>query len=1807
MSWKQYGGIKHLDTNTNIRVNNIVSDSLILTSQISGDYNIDGNLVVSEHSLLNDVSMNGNVVFNGNVVINGNLLTRQGVFDENVLFIKGTYFGPDISNSSFFIGYNNNIGLNNTTPIATFDISGNKVSSLIVKSNLPYTKNIISQNINGKGISVATSDASSCIEFYNDNSIYGNSNAKIKYNVNGVLEIDVSSNTEILSNVSISNRSVDHILNETMVVYDNSSGIYFKDIYNNPYSITGNAASFIANDNSSNTFLNVITPNGYGARYGGGVYPYDTSRAMNTFGIMKDLNYIPSHTIVSGNDPVKYKTTTGINTYKPKVDNYVLDVNGPIHIDNCEISIIYDVSFQIIAMNSIKNNKQYIAAVGTSVDISGSTVLFGENYYRKYFICSKDGGMTWNNINITGFFNVETQKVANNINDIFLYDTSSCFIVGDKQAFLYSNDGYNTFYRIAYPVNTNITNVYVSDLVSNTWRVWFSCSNATLCYFDMSKNTIGNISPSMTINNLSNNIKRLDGYGNYIYYNYNNVFEKRDISNNIIPLVPVNKTFNSIFVFNENTVIGVGLNNISITYDGGYNWIHTNLTGNFYKGYIFDLSNSVAIDNSYNLYYSINNTWNNISYNVLNSNGMGDVITNTNNHFSNVLMTDINNILVSNTNTYYDYINQYGNSNLFYMFLPNLFNRLNNDVIDICGNMKISGDLYINENGELKSTNSTFNLLNENVNEINIGGDSTLINIGNAMGGTTYIKYNLDVSGIITGYSDMDISANLYVNQMSVLNGDVSMNANLFVGQDVSLNADLYVHQRAILNGDVSLNSDLYVHQHAILNGDVSLNSDLYVHDHAILNGDVSLNSDLYVHQHAILNGDVSLNADLYVQENTILNGDVSLNSDLYVHQHAILNGDVSLNADLYVDQHAILNGDVSLNSDLYVQQNTILNGDVSLNSDLYVHQHAVLNGDVSLNSDLYVQQNTILNGDVSMNSDLYVHQHAILNGDVSMNADLYVHQNSVLNGDVLLNANLYVNQDVSLNSDLYVQQKSILNGDVSMNSKLYVNDKSTLNGNVTINSNLYVLNDISLNSDLYVQQKSILNGDVSMNGNLCVNQNSVFNGDVSMNGNLLVNNFYLTDLYINNNSILNGDVSMNSHLFVADDVSLNSKLFVNQTSILNGDVSMNSHLFVADDVSLNSNLFVNQRSILNGDVSMNSHLFVTDDVSLNSNLYVNQRSILHGDVSMNSHLFVTDDVSLNSNLFVNQRSTLNGDVSMNSHLFVADDVSLNSKLFVNQTSILNGDVSMNSHLFVANDVSLNSKLFVNQTSILNGDVSMNHNLDVSNNITSSTIHVTGNSLLNNIQITGNLLVNQHTIFNHDVSMNGNLYVNNKSVFNGITQLNNLLFSTSDVSFNGNLFVNNKTILNGDVSMNGNINLNSTYINGNLYVYKNFVVSNNVQEFFSVKSVDNNNAVLQYPEINIKAITHVQNQIYCDSYTNVYSGVIVDTNSVYVNKTFTCTSEAAFANKFSLSNSGFDTNISSLNITLTTSTGNISLISPNIILSRIVTVTGLLNTENIISSGNINAINMYASTFTSNSVVGIGVNATLVSIGSLTSGALTRNEIRIGNYTLDTTKSSHIVIGGPGDTVDFYTTPTIISTVTPVYQTKTFLLNSGVDKTNTSFGSGIFVSDNTPNDVSENPVAFFAVSNDMKAWNLKAPFGTSVTNSTSNVVGIRVNELVNTNNINGGLLKLVAGNTISQGSNYNITPADIDISNVFIKYIDTKPNQQNVSTDVSMNGNLFVSNVCIGTDNSNNYTNSLQIKGNIYQTTTYSNGFILQF
>jgi len=72
------------------------------------------------------------------------------------------------------------------------------------------------------------------------------------------------------------------------------------------------------------------------------------------------------------------------------------------------------------------------------------------------------------------------------------------------------------------------------------------------------------------------------------------------------------------------------------------------------------------------------------------------MLTDLSNNFVSISMTDANTLVIaSRINSSSGTV--LGKSNLFYCFLPNLFNRKLNYVFDVSGNMYISGDIQVDE------------------------------------------------------------------------------------------------------------------------------------------------------------------------------------------------------------------------------------------------------------------------------------------------------------------------------------------------------------------------------------------------------------------------------------------------------------------------------------------------------------------------------------------------------------------------------------------------------------------------------------------------------------------------------------------------------------------------------------------------------------------------------------------------------------------------------------------------------------------------------------------------------------------------------------------------------------------------------------------------------------------------------------------------------------------------------------------------------------------------------------------------------
>ena len=1533
MSWRQYGGTNKTFIST-VNAGSIVANHF-LSRNTSANINQFDNLKIKGQLLSQDFIETGTYIKAfGQVITSGDLFVNNKAF-----------FGTDASSVnlpwSYIFGNSYGISVNNKKPEAVFHITGLSFEVLKIDTSMNHIRNIIGQNVNARGVVVAADDSSSNIYFFNDVSTnilntadsyiknqpgtgltIGSSSASvisldnrgnILINAAGTLTLNSatgnfnisSSSTTLESYLIVTNRGTNYNgkYNESAIIYDSSNVNYLRNVYDVSSALTGNSLSLLAIDNSSNTFLRIIDPSGSGFSIGGGAFPADTSRSFGSM-FLSDFsgNYILSQNIVSGNHFYKYASTTGINTYIPKTENYVLDINGPTRIGNGELKTLFNANFEFKQINFSKVDPNFGMAVGTAS--SPGTIVGSLIIYPQYFSYTRDKGKTWNtlpiNINLDNF----SERSDNTFNSLFVYDTNFAIAGSNNNSLYWTNNGglswtnlsYNTgennsllfrnttsiyvtkyldIYRVflsfEYTNNTNNTDntpkyntIYFNinpydpnDNIVYSKYISYDTKDATYNiqnYFDYKINIITNdiIYLSVGPNNYSYKVNANDSNGQYIYF----------VGDGIIKVDALNSTpttiykrqnnylsqYNGVHVYDDSNVIAVGNNILSWTNDGT-NWtdivLSTTSVGNvnLQSVYIYDLYKAVAVGNNGVFIYTTNwqsNNWEIVPHTLLNSSGIGSRIDGYNNQLRNIYMHSIDLFLISNVTTSYvpnrynditiTQRGSYGASRLLYAYFPNIYNRINNTVLELSGNMVMSGDLNINDGGKLMSNNNTFYLLNSTVKNIYIGSNATI----NNMAGSLFVG------------NDLSLNSRLFIG------GDVSMNKRLFVGGDVSMNGNMYIGGNSIQQGNVSMNSNLLV------SGDVLLNSQLFV------NKDVSMNSRLFI------GSDVSMNGNMYTSGITILKGDVSMNSKL------VVSGDVSMNNGLFV------NNDVSMNSKLSVGSESYIGGNLSVQKDVLILGR--------LNVLQYAQSSIIYTNVTTNNYTL------IISEDMSLNGRL------VVNYDAFMNSRLFAGGDVSMNSNMYTGGISIQQGDVSMNSRLFVN------GDVSMNSRLFISSDVSMNARLFV------GSDASFIGNMYTGGISIQHGDVSMNSRLFVNG----DVSMNSRLFISSDVSMNARLFVSRDVSLNGNLYTYGHTIIQGDLSLNSRLFLFGDASMNRNLAVTGNITAyntvystyfdtcanlftsnpngTGGLGYLNQIFIGNNASTinigTSQGYMSNRNIIIGAAnSTNSttanKIYIggpTDTLIISGNLsaqnfnlttiaipafifnstqkgqygpgsatgsnYGTSFSTINSpnissvtDISNNVGYmgagFAVQDASLATAGFFTVNCggdgfLMKGPTSSNIVDFYLEGLKYDQKTnFGNQSEIHNGIMVLTTDrkitsaagnpivtysvsvkpIDISNIFLRDDL-VTDPSfqrILTSVAVVGDVSMNSRLFVYNDVSFGGNMYAGGRTILQGDVSMNARLFINGDVSMNSRLFVMNDVSLNarlfvsGDASYNGNL------------------------------------------------------------------------------------------------------------------------------------------------------------------------------------------------------------------------------------------------------------------------------------------------------------------------------------------------------------------------------------------------------------------
>ena len=1044
-NWKKYGGIYNMDNNNNVSVYSLVADLFTLRQSyfgtfdicgemhVSGNSTIDSNLKANNITVLNDLSTNrlyvnditkhyndvditGNLLVDyGNVYILTNLSVQGVIKLENQLYLGNSgnayLFGTDI------IG---NVGLNTTTPIAAFDISSSKPLAFNVGTSVQEKLySIPVQNKTHRGIVLAANTIASQIAFFNDTILSTNTNTAdgtISYLNGGFLTIDVSQNTNILSKLSISNRTnnvTSHLMGETTVIYDTSSGPYLQPVYQNATETTGSALSLIANDSSSNTFMNIITPNKQGISIGGGVYPNDQMRSMGTIGWQDtNANYTPSLNIVSGKSNVRQKTTVGINTHAPTTESYAFDVNGPIHIKNGELTITKQANMEIRCLAVGKTAKQYAVAIGSPYTTTAP--------YRQKIIYTNNGGETWNENYDLYDDTIEDQIV--NFNAAFVFDQSLTIIGGDRGYAYYTYNGYNNNSRvwktIITPFNSNyysIKSIYLTpskrvffgiDLLEDGRSFIYSFNMPTVPSSGFSSTDGIDSSLNLPNNPLFYGIKSMDGCGNTLWVAVGKNIINVDTSSSIYTTSRTTTVgnYNTISVLDQSNIIAAGNNIISFTTNGGTNW--TDLTLNIpiiNQISILDTSNAIAVCNNGTILATSNwqsgDSWIKLSNSELNVSGNANRLNDPSYNLTNIGFIDSNNFYITKNIQSYG-ISKLGNTSLFHVYLPNLFNNITNYVLDVSGSFRLSGDMNVNDGGKIASNNQTFKLLNDRVNQIYFGGDASNVYIGSLKNSTVVVNSNLNV------INDSVLNGNLNVKSNTTVVGTLYITGNTFLSNLV-VNANANVYGTLTATGNTLLQSNLVVKSNTTVIGNLSVTGNTFL-------SNLVVNSNANVYRTFTVTGNTLLQSNLVVNSNTTVIGNLSVTgntfmSNLVVNSNTIVIGNLSVTGNT-----SVANLIVGSSSTLSVFGNIIY-------SNVYLNQCSNITASTTLTYPLYSSYNITNTNATSLSIILPT----IVNGQKIPGATINFFKSGNSNTPVVIS---------SVGSDLFVT-----NGETTKNSTFLI------------------------------------------------------------------------------------------------------------------------------------------------------------------------------------------------------------------------------------------------------------------------------------------------------------------------------------------------------------------------------------------------------------------------------------------------------------------------------------------------------------------------------------------------------------------------------------------------------------------------------------------------------------------------------------------------------------------------------------------------------------------------------------------------
>jgi len=762
------------------------------------------------------------------------------------------------------------------------------------------------------------------------------------------------------------------------------------------------------------------------------------------------------------------------------------------------------------------------------------------------------------------------------------------------------------------------------------------------------------------------------------------------------------------------------------------------------------------------------------------------------------------------------------------------------EIVDINGNIRISGDIYPNNTNSfsLGSSNNRWKDLYLSSNSIYL--DNIIISKNNS-NNNLLIKNN----------------TNIIVKEINLNNNSkfsLNHNGNLIYTKDATIYYPLFF-DNPYQYSNIVLSNVFFSTSNSIYSKITNLSTDTIT----IGSNNRFISNDIYNHNiiftQNLTTFNITTNNLTIIGDTTVLNTSVYQTKQLQIINDTTaspfiikqLNTNYNI-AEFYANNISAFlissNGNIGANNNnpLYTFD---INGSLNTNDEIYINNNNfsnIIDTKITTNSNYLIDYNNHINKPV-VSTVASSGDYNDLNNKTWINSanNIYIINCNIGIGITNSSYKLDINGSLNTKDEIFIKNNNISNiidTKITINSNLLINYDNHINKpiltTVAITGSFYDISNRPNQYGEYSNYNNLINKNWTTNNNHLYNLNSEFIGigvnnpsfKLDINGSLNTNN----EIFITNNNISN---------IIDAKITINSNLLINYNNHINNPVLSNIAL------TNNYNDLINKPSLSNVALSGNyNNLNNIGWINSSTNIYNNNSGFIgigtdnplykldiDGDLNINNEIFIKNtnisniidsNITLNSNSINTKINNLNTDII---------PIGTNNRFIVND--VYNRDILFTQFLNSSNIITSNLSVIGNST-VLNTTVYQTEQLQVFNNTAYSAliikqINATQNvfeTYSNNqqnfiINATGNVgIANNNPQYKLDINgslnINDDLYIKNANISNII---DDKIANTSNILINYNNHINNPSL--SSVATSGNYNncINNLWINNNNNIY----------------------------------------------------------------------------------------------------------------------------------------------------------------------------------------------------------------------------------------------------------------------------------------------------------------------------------------------------------------------------------------------------